>query len=337
MDLHAVGVKPGRFRAKRAFWTHRASSERLPFAAVLLLTLVALVMGLRSEPSGPGTFAVGSVFALGTLLYLLPEARRAGGPGGRRRDADQLTGGARRSAVLRAASRSGHEAEPVDTPSRWLHHLAMATPRSDGAGLRQLARRQAVVSEALDHAVDVMTELGVGGLTISEVARRTGMRGPSLYKYFPSLHALYDALFARGLAAETAAVKHAMEGHEPGLPRLRAGASANVRWCIENPALAQLLHWRAVPGFEPSPETFAASVEDVRELRAEFAEAVRRRHLAPGADSEDAVRLYTVVLSGLISQQLANQPGAGFEAGVFTRLTDEALDLFFDHYRPRRH
>lgn len=194
-----------------------------------------------------------------------------------------------------------------------------------------------MVFEALDHAVEVITELGVGALTVSEVARRTGMRGPSLYKYFPSLHALYDALFARGLTAEIAAVRNAVDGHEPGLARLRAGARATVRWCLENPALAQLLHWRAVPGFEPSAETFAASVEDMREVRNEFAEAVRRRQLAPEADSDDAVRLYTVVLAGLISQQLANEPHASFADGVFSRLTDQALDLFFDHYRHRRH
>lgn len=193
-----------------------------------------------------------------------------------------------------------------------------------------------VVEEALDHAVEVMSEQGVGGLTVSEVARRIGMRGPSLYKYFPSLHALYDALFARGVAAEAAAVRTAVAGVEPGVPTLRAGANATVRWCVENQALAQLLFWRPVPGFEPSREVFAASVEDMGEVRAEFAAAVRLRQLSPSADSDDAVRLYTVVLSGVISQQMANQPGARFEAGLFTRLLDDALDMFFAQYRPRR-
>jgi AcrR family transcriptional regulator len=192
-----------------------------------------------------------------------------------------------------------------------------------------------VVEQALDHAVDVMTESGVGALSVSEVARRTGMRGPSLYKYFPSLRALYDALFARGLAAEAAAVRAATERVEPGVARLRAGGRATARWCTENPALAQLLFWRPVPRFEPSAEVFAASVDDMREVRQEFAEAVRRGELAPAADSDDAVRLYTVALSGVISQQLANQPGAAFEDGVFTRLLDEALDMFFAHYRPQ--
>lgn len=197
-------------------------------------------------------------------------------------------------------------------------------------------RRRAVMQDALDHAVDVMAESGVGSLSVSEVARRTGMRGPSLYKYFPSLHALYDALFARGLAESLAVVHAAADEQEPGVARLRAGARAVVRWSIENPALAQQLFWRVVPGFEPSPATFAASVQDMREVRQQLAEAVRRGELTPDADSDDAERLLTVQLSGLISQQMANEPGASFAEGVFTRLTDDALELFFARYRPTR-
>jgi AcrR family transcriptional regulator len=190
------------------------------------------------------------------------------------------------------------------------------------------ARRAAVVDEALGHAVALMAEEGVGALSVSEIARRMGIRGPSLYKYFPSRHAVYDALFLRGLLAQQAAIGTAIAGVPPGVDRIRAGGAAAVRWAVENPPLAQLLHWRPVPGFEPSPETFEPSLRDMDEVRGMFTEAVRLGQLAPGADSDDAVRLFTVVLSGLISQQLANQPGAAFDDGVFSRLTDRAIDLF---------
>jgi hypothetical protein len=70
------------------------------------------------------------------------------------------------------------------------------------------------------------------------------------------------------------------------------------------------------------------------DVRAEFADAVRLGQLAPGADSDDVVRLYTVVLSGLISQQLANQPGAPYVDGVFSRLTDTAIDFFLATHTP---
>lgn len=189
-------------------------------------------------------------------------------------------------------------------------------------------------AEALDHAIALMTEEGVGALSLSEVARRLGIRGPSLYKYFPSRHALYDALFARGLAEEQAAVRAALDGVPRGTPRLRAGAEAVVRWAVENPALAQLLHWRPVPGFQPSPQTFQPSREDMATVGGEFAEAVHLGQLAPAASGEDVVRLYTVVLSGLISQQLANEPGVAYREGAFSRLTGTAIDQFLSAYHP---
>jgi AcrR family transcriptional regulator len=190
------------------------------------------------------------------------------------------------------------------------------------------------MEEALDHAVALMTDEGVGALSVSEVARRMGIRGPSLYKYFPSRHAMYDALFARGLAAQQAAVRAAIDGVPRGVPTVRAGATAVVAWAVENPALAQLLHWRPVPGFRPSPGVFAPAEGEMVDVRAEFAEAVRLGQLAPGAASDDVVRLYTVVLSGLISQQLANQPGVPFAEGAFSRLTPTAIDLFLSAHTP---
>jgi AcrR family transcriptional regulator len=180
-----------------------------------------------------------------------------------------------------------------------------------------------------------MGEEGVGALSVSEVARRMGIRGPSLYKYFPSRHAIYDALFARGLAAQQAAVRAAIDAVPRGVPRIRAGAVAVVSWAVEHPALAQLLHWRPVPGFEPSPEVFAAAQVEMVDARGEFAEAVRLGQLHPSAATDDAVRLYTVVLGGLISQQLANQPGVPFADGVFSRLTDPAIEMFLSAYAPR--
>ena len=122
-------------------------------------------------------------------------------------------------------------------------------------------RRAAVREEALDHAVDLMTEEGVGALTVSEVARRMGIRGPSLYKYFPSRFAVYDALFARGLAAQAAARgARRIENAAPGVDRIRAGGAAP----------------RALGGREPRPRPAAVLAAGAR-LR-----AVARRP-SPGA------------------------------------------------------
>jgi AcrR family transcriptional regulator len=197
---------------------------------------------------------------------------------------------------------------------------------------RRIARRRQTIEEALDEAVLIMAETGVGGLSMSEIARRLGMRQPSLYKYFPSLHGVYDALFARGLEGSYAAVWAVVEPMPAGVARLRAGGRAWVRWAVQNPMLAQLLVWRPVPGFAPTEATFSVSVQQMQWVSVEFAEAVRLGQLRPDAASADALRLYTVVLSGVISQQMANEPGAGYDAGIFSSLTDAALDMFFTRY-----
>ncbi len=193
------------------------------------------------------------------------------------------------------------------------------------------------VEEALDVAVATVGEAGVGGLSMSEMARRLGMRQPSLYKYFPSLHAVYDALFARGAELSSAAVQAGVETGPRGVVTIRAAARALVRWAVEDPALAQLLYWRPVPGFEPTVATFAVSVRLMDQLSAAFAAAVRAGALHPDAASAEAPRLFTIVLSGLVSQQMANEPAADYETGMFTSLTDTALDMFFARYEPAAH
>jgi AcrR family transcriptional regulator len=207
------------------------------------------------------------------------------------------------------------------------------------AGDRRSRRRLATIDEALDHAVDVMTEQGVGALSVSEVARRLGMRAPSLYKYFPAgLHELYDALFARAVQSAVAHASAAAGTLPPGVARLRAFGRGYVRWAVENPALAQLQHWRVVPGFAPSAEVMALSSRSMHTALTELNAAVDAGELRPEATAEDALASWTVLLSGLMTQQMANQPGASFADGRFTRLTDPVFDLWFDRYstHPRR-
>ncbi len=218
----------------------------------------------------------------------------------------------------------------------------MATPLSQTdvePGDRRSRRRLATIDEALDHAVDVMTEHGVGALSVSEVARRLGMRAPSLYKYFPAgLHELYDTVFARAVHSAVATASAAAGTLPPSVARLRAFGRGYVRWAVENPALAQLQHWRVVPGFTPSAEVMALSHRSMQTAVTELHGAVDAGELRPEATAEDALAIWTVLLSGLMTQQMANEPGASFADGRFTRLTDPVFDLWFDRYstNPRR-
>src|SRR5262245_44494915 len=82
---------------------------------------------------------------------------------------------------------------------------------------RRARRRQDTINEIIDIAIEVMSEQGVNGLSVAEVARRLGVQPPSLYKYFPSLIALYDALFRRGFEQHNTNVAEAMAAAEPGI------------------------------------------------------------------------------------------------------------------------
>lgn len=188
------------------------------------------------------------------------------------------------------------------------------------------------MDELLDHAQDVVRAEGAGALTVSEVARRMGIRPPSVYKYFDSLNAILDALFARGQQELLAAIETETDGMEPGLPRLLEGQREFVRWSVAEPALAALMFWRPVPGFVPSPEAYAPAVALVAAGRAEVRTAVAAGQLAPEADSDEAFAILTVLVSGIVSQQLSNEPGAPFASGAFTSLTDEVLHLWVARY-----
>jgi AcrR family transcriptional regulator len=200
---------------------------------------------------------------------------------------------------------------------------------------RRARRRQETIEEILDIAVAVMTEEGVNGLSLSEVARRLGVQPPSLYKYFPSLHAVYDALFARGQSANLAVLKAAMAGAEPGLDALTKGLEASGRWSVANRALAQLMWSRPVPSFEPSAESMSPSEEMVELQRRALADAVRAGELGPGADSIDAVYLVSIIIAGALSQAFANEPELAWGTGRFTPQFAKAMQVLPALYPPR--
>ena len=68
-----------------------------------------------------------------------------------------------------------------------------------------------------------------------------------VYKYFPSLHAIYDALFARGNLRLTVYVEDAIRDCEPGLDSLLEGARASTRCATREVGLAPLLFFRPIP------------------------------------------------------------------------------------------
>lgn len=201
---------------------------------------------------------------------------------------------------------------------------------------RRHRRRLETIEEVLDHAVRIMAEEGVAGLSLGEIARRMGIRPPSLYVYFPSKNALYDALFARGWQLLLDRYRGYGEDHPPveddlAAIMLRFGTEF-VRWSIENFAYAQLLFWRPVPGFRPSEEAYEPAVELVEDSLARLRGLQERGLIRPDADIQAVQRDWTALISGVISQQLANAPDEPFESGRFTAALPGLAAMFAAHY-----
>jgi AcrR family transcriptional regulator len=203
---------------------------------------------------------------------------------------------------------------------------------------RRHRRRLETIEEVLDHAVEIMATDGVAGLSLGEIARRMGIRPPSLYVYFPSKQALYDALFARGWRALLADMR-AFEAEAPRVEdnddladvMLQYGGQMG-RWSVENPAYAQLLFWRPVPGFQPSDDAYAPAVELYEAGLARLRRVQERGLIRADADIEEVQRDWTVLISGVISQQLANAPDEPFDSGRFTTALPRLAEMFAAHY-----
>jgi AcrR family transcriptional regulator len=183
---------------------------------------------------------------------------------------------------------------------------------------RRAERREATRAEILDAAWDLARAEGLAGFSLRDVAARVGMRPPSLYWYFGSKDAIYDAMFAaanRQLLAQMAAEAW------PEEPRalLRRVARMLVEFGAEDPARSQLLFQRTIPTFEPSPESYAIATE-VLELG-------RRALASAGVTNTAHFDLFTALVSGLASQQSANDAGGD----RWLRLVDEAVDMYANY------
>ena len=145
-------------------------------------------------------------------------------------------------------------------------------------------------------------ERGIGGLSFREVSRRVGMQAPSLYTYFESKNALFDAMFTEGYRQLGEAADMWMYRVNERDPEEGLGVVTRewIRFCQASTARYQLMFTRAIPGWQPSPEAYATSIH-------EYARMVEA--LSPlGITTEEDLDLYTAVVSGLAAQQLANDP-----------------------------
>jgi|SRR5439155_201850 len=165
---------------------------------------------------------------------------------------------------------------------------------------------------------------GVGALSLHALAREVGVRQPSLYVYFDSKHALYDAMFADG-NRQLIARLDALDLPTDPRAAVKTFMQAFVSFAVEDPERSTLLFQRPIPGFEPSP----ASYELAQSVLDRAIELLR----AAGVESADDVDCFVAMVAGLIDAQISNDPGGDRWTHHLDRLTDLYLD---DANRRRR-
>lgn len=184
---------------------------------------------------------------------------------------------------------------------------------------RVAERRAATRREILDAAWDQAREVGIANITLRDVARDVGMQPPSLYTHFDSKNALYDAMYAEAWE-ECEALALAQLDDLPTDPRAALQRAGRVffDFAVADLARYQLTNQRTIPGFEPTPASYAPAVRVLDHSVALLGSL--------GVTDRADFDIWISLIGGLIDQQLANDPGGD----RFSRLLERAIDMFAD-------
>ena len=164
-------------------------------------------------------------------------------------------------------------------------------------------------------------ELGLAGWSIRDLARRSGITTPTVYAYFDSKNAIYDAMFGQA-ATEFADKRAEPYGEADPRDRLLASTHRFFEFCTNDPPRYQLLFQRTLPGFEPSASSYEPAVRALAGAGAMLA--------ACGVTDARHLDLWTGLIRGLVDQQLSNDPGGD----RWERLLGESVDMFLTHCAP---
>ncbi len=189
----------------------------------------------------------------------------------------------------------------------------------DRRGRRREAKRATILAEAWTLA----HRDGLAAISLRDLAERVDLRQPSLYAYFDSKLGLYDLMFADGNRQLLDLVR-TLSLHEDPREALVEFVEALVRFSTEDVVRHQLLFERTIPGFEPSPASYALALE--------FYDIARQRLAAVGASDPGDVDVFSALVSGLAHQQVANDPGGD----RWVRLSGRAVDMFLTDVDRRR-
>ena len=187
-----------------------------------------------------------------------------------------------------------------------------------------MQRREAKVAAIIESAWILAREHGIAGVSLHALAREVGMRQPSLYGYFDSKLALYDAMFADGNRRLLQRLDLVTLPRDPRLA-LKKFLAEFVAFGLEDPARYELLFERHVPGFTPSPSSYV--------LAEEVLGRVYKLLNSTGVTKQGDVDCIVAIVAGLMEAQLSNDPGGNRWIRHLNRLVDLYVDDAFERSR----
>ena len=194
----------------------------------------------------------------------------------------------------------------------------LGTPKRDRVAERRAATRQ----EILNAAWAIARESGLTQITLRDVAERVGMQAPSLYSHFDSKMAIYDAMFGAAWSEYDATLDDLDDtiAEKSGDPRavIHLVSRHFFDFAVADHPRYQLMNERIVPGFEPSPESYAPSIRVM---------ARGHRQVTGLGDITDAdFTIWLSILGGLINQHFANDPAGRRISALLARAVDMWAD-----------
>jgi AcrR family transcriptional regulator len=184
------------------------------------------------------------------------------------------------------------------------------------------SRRRSAREAIVEAAWAAVREEGLAGLSLRDLARRAGITTPTVYAYFDSKDAIYDAMFGQAATEFAGRMTTQASAETDPSALLLSHVCRFVEFCTSDVPRYQLLFQRTIPGFEPSAESYAAAVRAL--------DATREVLALNGVTQPRHVDLWTALLSGLVDQQISNDPGGD----RWTRLIEDAVTMFLTHFSP---
>ena len=203
--------------------------------------------------------------------------------------------------------------------------MNIMTQRKSIKKRRQQSKKE-IIEDIIQIAREMMQSGGVGALSFNGIARELGIKPPSLYTYFDSKNAIYDAIFRRGFHLLDETIQQA-DGNTFD-ERLESIFRAYMTFARQNPDMFQIMFQRPIPDFVPSDESMAVSLQSLANAQSEIRTLFEDEGIDPAIPPEQALDILISMMHGLATMHLANHSELPVGEGRFGDIIAHSVNVF---------